>query len=133
MHKYSYIDKYVNTFYIYIYIHTGRISPSKLLVIIPSHFMGCTFGTVLFKCICPIAPHLVNNKYMYIYICIYVDIHGYIHIHIYTYIYICTIYILYFMGCTFQTVLFRCICPIAPHLVSIYICLYKFIYTILFI
>mmetsp|Transcript_17271 Transcript_17271/g.16604 ORF Transcript_17271/g.16604 Transcript_17271/m.16604 type:complete len:246 (-) Transcript_17271:112-849(-) len=33
----------------------GRITPSNLLVIIPSHFMGCMFGTVLFKCVCPIA------------------------------------------------------------------------------
>ena len=43
----------------------GRISPSKLTVIIPAHFLGCIFGAVFFKTICPIAPDAVFEPVTY--------------------------------------------------------------------
>ena len=43
----------------------GRISPSKLTVIIPAHFLGCIFGAVLFKTICPLAPDAVFEPVTY--------------------------------------------------------------------
>jgi glycerol uptake facilitator-like aquaporin len=44
---------------------TGRISPSRLTVIIPAHFLGCVFGAVLFKVVCPIAPEATFEPVLY--------------------------------------------------------------------
>ena len=43
----------------------GRISPSKLTVIIPAHFLGCIFGAVLFKTVCPLVPDAVFEPVTY--------------------------------------------------------------------
>jgi hypothetical protein len=43
----------------------GRISPTRLFLVIPAHFLGCVIGTVLFKTLCPIAPNSVFEPISY--------------------------------------------------------------------
>lgn len=75
-HYYSYtyilIYAYIHLclhIYAHIYLPLGRISPQKLFVTIPAHFMGCVVGTVLFKTFCPIVSYKVSefvNVYYFI-------------------------------------------------------------------
>ena len=39
----------------------GRLKSSKLAIVIPSHFIGCILGAVLFKTLLPIAPAEVSR------------------------------------------------------------------------
>ena len=61
-YQHSHIFHELKLFHLLI-VHEGRISPSRLFLVIPAHFLGCVFGTVLFKTLCPIAPSSVRKTF----------------------------------------------------------------------